>query len=158
MHFKRAVLGLGVLSAILSGIACGAHAQGISQHVAVCDPKFPTRCVKPAADGSQPITGTITSVAGVLGVATTDKSGTITAGGSAQNAIASNASRKGWCIQNTDASEALYVRVGGTASATAGTKLTAGTQACSSPTLIDTGAVSVFAATTAHPFSGFETQ
>lgn len=94
---------------------------------------------------------------GVVAVATTDKSGTITTGGTAQNAIASNASRKGWCIQNTDAAEVMYVRANGVATTTA-TKLTAGQQVCSGPTLVDTAAISVLAATTAHPWAGFEVQ
>lgn len=102
-------------------------------------------------------TNTIGSIA-PLAVATTDKSGTITTGGTAQNAIASNASRKGWCIQNTDAAEVMYVRVNGTASATTGTKLVAGAQTCNQVNMIDTAAVSVFAATTAHAWSGFEVQ
>lgn len=90
---------------------------------------------------------------------TTDKGGTITTGGTAQNAIASNIYRKIWCIQNDpDASEVLSVRLGGTASATSGIILQAGQQACSAPGSLDTGAVSVYAATTGHRWFGFEGQ
>lgn len=97
--------------------------------------------------------------AGIATYSTTDKGGTITTGGTAQNAIASNASRKMWCIQNDpSATEILSVRLNGTASATAGTILQAGQQACSAPGYIDTAAVSVFGATTGHRFFGFEGQ
>ena len=94
-----------------------------------------------------------------VSVTTTDKAGTITTGGTAQNAIASNVSRRGWCIQNpSTATESLYVRLNGTASATTGMELAAGAQACNAPGQIDTSAVSVFAATTSHAFKGFEVQ
>lgn len=94
-----------------------------------------------------------------LTVTTTDKSGTISTGGTAQSAIASNTSRKGWCIQNpSSATEDLFVRVNGTASATTGTDLSAGQAVCNLPGMIDTSAVSVFAATTSHAFVGFEQQ
>lgn len=94
-----------------------------------------------------------------LSVTTTDKSGTITLGGTAQTAIALNASRKTWCIQNPGAaSEKLYVRANGTASATTGAELAPGAQACSQSGTIDTAAISVFAATTAHAYLGFEKQ
>lgn len=94
-----------------------------------------------------------------LAVTTTDKGGTITSGGTAQAAIALNASRKGWCIQNDPAAtETLYVRVNGTASATTGAPLVPGGGACSIQGLIDTAAVSVFAATTGHRWYGSEAQ
>lgn len=90
---------------------------------------------------------------------TTDKSGTITTGGVAQTAIALNAPRKGWCIQNPPtATENLSVRVGGTASATTGTMLSPGQQACNQAALTDTAAISIFAATTGHVYTGFELQ
>lgn len=94
-----------------------------------------------------------------VSVTTTDKAGTLTSGGAAQTAIASNASRKGWCIQNpVSATEDLFVRVNGTASATTGVDLSPGFQACNLPGLIDTAAVSVFAATTSHTWLGSEVQ
>lgn len=97
--------------------------------------------------------------AGPLGVTPTDKSGTIASGGTAQTAIALNASRKGWCIQNPPtATEVLYVRSGTTATTTTGVTLSAGQQACSLPGLIDTGLISVLGATTSHAFQGTEYQ
>lgn len=104
-----------------------------------------------------PISGTV--IPSPLVVTTTDRSGTITSGGVAQTAIALNASRKTWCIQNpTTATEALYVRINGTASATTGNSLVAGAQVCNQPNVIDTAAVSVFATTTSHVFTASETQ
>lgn len=188
--------------------AAPAAAQGISSKNAICDPKFPDRCIKPAADGSIAVTGggggsgtagvkanaspptwiegsTTNQQSGNLHGATrvlpmtpagadfdlsapadiqkvvvaTDKSGTLTTGGVAQNAIASNASRKGWCITNDAASgEILYVNTAGTASATTGTPLAVGAQTCNLPGMVTTGAISVFAATTAHRWYGVELQ
>jgi hypothetical protein len=92
-------------------------------------------------------------------ITTTDRGGTLTSGGVAQNAIASNASRKTWCIQNDPAAtETLYVRSNGTASATTGVALVAGAQACNQPGTVDTSAVSVYAATTSHRWFGSEAQ
>jgi hypothetical protein len=94
----------------------------------------------------------------VVTYTTTDKGGTLTTGGTAQTAIASNASRKIWCIQNDpNANEMLFVRVNGTASLTTGVGLPAGQEACST-TIVDTSAVSVIAATTGHRWFGFEGQ
>jgi hypothetical protein len=90
---------------------------------------------------------------------TTDKGGTISVGGTPQTAIAANTLRKIWCIQNDpSATEVLSVRVGGVASATAGIILAVGAQACSIPGVLDTGAVSVYAATGGHRWFGFEGQ
>lgn len=96
---------------------------------------------------------------GPISYSTTDKGGTITTGGTAQAAIASNVARKAYCIQNDPAAtEILSVRLNGTASATSGTILSAGKQACSQAGFIDTSAVSVFAATTGHRWFGYEGQ
>ncbi len=97
---------------------------------------------------------------------TTDKSGTVTTGGAAQNAIASNYLRKGWCIQNPgtatlqgiSTAESLFVRVDGTASTTTGIELAPGQEACSAPNQTDATAISVYGATTAHAWKGFEIQ
>lgn len=92
-------------------------------------------------------------------VATTDISSTISAGGTAQTAITSNSSRKGWCIQNPPgATEVLDVRVNGTASLVTGTVLSPGAQACNSPGLTDPSAISVYATTTGHIYNGWYVQ
>jgi hypothetical protein len=127
-------------------------------------------CVLLASTASAANLGTWTDAAGgvhqlqgvssaPLVVVTTDKSGAITTGGTAQAAIAANTSRKAWCIQNDPAAtETLWVRVNGTAAANVGTGLSPGAQVCNPPGMIDTAAVSVFAATTAHKWSGSEQQ
>lgn len=93
-----------------------------------------------------------------VSVTTTDRAGTITTGGTAQNAMASNSSRKSWCVQNpSSASEDLFFRSNGTASATTGGDLSPGQFFCSGQT-VDTSAVSVFAATTGHQWLAFEAQ
>lgn len=97
-------------------------------------------------------------------VATTDKSLTLTTGGTAQTMIASNTARKVYCVQNPSATasgvaaESVWVRVNGTAAANVGTELANGTQACESGVTIDKSGVSVFAATTGHKINGFEKQ
>lgn len=160
MRLKLAV-GLGAL-VLLSCL--GAHAApppNISQTVGVCDPYYPTRCAKPAADGSTPVTlpPTASITATPLVVVTTDKSGTISSGGAAQTAIALNASRKGWCIQDlSTAIESLFIRVNGVASPTTGVEIMPGKQACNAPGLVDPAAVSIYAATTGHVYTAQEVQ
>jgi len=61
------------------------------------------------------IAGNITANPSVIDATSTDASGTVTAGGTYQLVIASNASRKGCLIQNpVSASETLNVRIGAT--------------------------------------------
>lgn len=108
------------------------------------------------AGGSAPTTPSYIAPSTVV---PTDKGGTITTGGTAQTAIAANASRKGWCIQNpSDAGEVMYVRVGATATTTSGMQLAAGQQACNPASIVDQGLVSVIAATTSHRWYGTEWQ
>lgn len=108
------------------------------------------------AGGSAP--GTPSYVAPSTATAT-DKGGTITLGGTAQTAIAANASRKGWCIQNSPNSvENMEVRVGATATTTTGTMLTPGDQVCNPAIITDTALVSVLAATTGTRWFGTEWQ
>lgn len=103
--------------------------------------------------------GAANASVGPLAYTTTDKGGTVTTGGTAQAAIAANSNRKAWCIQNDPAAtENMSVRVNGTASATTGTIVTPGNQACNLPGALDTAAVSVFAATTGHRWFGYEGQ
>lgn len=90
----------------------------------------------------------------------TNRGGTLTTGNTAQNAMASNASRKAWCIQNDPAeTETLYVRTSGTASSTAAdAALVPGAQACNTPSTIVTATVSVVASDTGHRWYGWEAQ
>ena len=111
------------------------------------------------ADICNAISGGGSGGGGVVTVTPTDRAGTITTGGTAQTAIAANASRKGWCIQNPPgATESLQVRSGAAATATTGVTVPAGQQACNPPGIVDVGIVSVFAATTNHKWQGTEYQ
>lgn len=106
-----------------------------------------------------PVSGTITS--GPLAVTVTNDSLSLTLGGTAQNAIASNAARKACTIQNpltsTDqgiaTAESLYVNFGGAAAAASTSFVVLPGQSIScapSGNTVITAAVSVVAATTAH--------
>lgn len=75
--------------------------------------------------------------------APTDKSGTITATGTAQDAMDANALRAGWVLQNTSASNALRVSVTGTATA-ASFKVAAGEFFGTAQVPLTTGRISVF--------------
>jgi len=54
-----------------------------------------------------------------LQITKTDRSGTITTGGTAQVLMAANASRRGWELQNNSSSDLWFNEIGGTAVATA---------------------------------------
>ena len=89
------------------------------------------------------------------GGALTDASGTITLGGTAQTALALNANRKYLLIQNLSATESLWVNFDGTA-AVAGQpsiQLVGNGVFVWENVYIPTGAVSVLAATTSHPWT-----
>lgn len=133
-----------------------------------------TRCAVGGADGTGcpiPITGTITASTGVITVTATDRGGTLTAGGTAQNAAASNTSRKGFVIQNPctatgeniAAVEDLYVSVTGAATV-AGAGNFADLAPCGSASLIVAPgsviqtAVSVNATTINHRWTATEVQ
>ena len=90
----------------------------------------------------------VTVAAGTL----TDRSGTITTGGTAQQIMASNASRKGFSVQNVSSGD-LWVRETGTAAAAQPSlKLTSGAYFETPAGYGSTGAVSVFGATTGQAF------
>lgn len=83
--------------------------------------------------------------------ALTDRSGTITTGGVAQNAMAANTARKYARLKNPiTATEDLYFSFTGTASASSDS-LPAGYEAVSR-SFVPTGALSIYAATTGHAF------
>jgi hypothetical protein len=96
-------------------------------------------------------------------VTPTDRGGTITVGGTAQNAMSSNTSRKGGWIQNPcNAIEDLYVSTT-TSATTTGAGDDADLAPCGSYSLNQAGlviqsAVSVIAVTTGHQFLAKETQ
>lgn len=83
--------------------------------------------------------------------ASTDRSGTITSGGTAQNAMAANTSRRFWALAN-NSDTVMMVRVGGTASATAGVKVNIDDLVYGA----EIDAISVFCATTGKAFTAWE--
>jgi hypothetical protein len=93
----------------------------------------------------------------------TNRSGTITTGGVAQNAMAANPARKGWMIMNIDETnlEPLGVRTTGAAAlASAGTFTLVPSAGAGYPggvmQGVGSGAISVIAATTGHKFTAIE--
>lgn len=94
----------------------------------------------------------VTAAGGTL----TDRSGTITTGGTAQQLMASNSSRKGFSVQNVSTGD-LWIRETGTAAATQPSlKLTAGTYFETPAGYGSTGAVSIYGATTGQAFTARE--
>lgn len=85
----------------------------------------------------------------------TDRSGTITTGGTAQNAAAANTSRKGLWLQNTSTGN-LRVSTRGTASSTAGILVAPGNMMSWPAHGIPTAALSVWGATTGQAFEAAE--
>lgn len=84
----------------------------------------------------------------------TNRSSSITIGGTAQNVCAANTNRRGWSVQNLSA-ENLYVNDLGTAHATDGASMTIqpGGYLCSQPNEeVAKGAISIIGATTGSKF------
>lgn len=159
---KLLLAGCAALSATLLSMPATAQiATGYQAQVGNRTTMIPDTAINP-----HPVTCISGCSGGSVVVATTDKSGTIAAGATAQTAIALNASRKGWCIQNPSTAgaqgigtaESLWVRVNGAAGPNVGTEVVSGNQVCNSPGLIDTAAVSVYATTISHKYNGFEVQ
>ena len=92
------------------------------------------------------------------GATLTDRSGSITAGGTAQALAAANTSRRGWRLQNTSSGDLWFNDIGGTASiGGAGCFKVASLGYYESP--VGGGsqaAISIFGATTAQTFSASE--
>lgn len=85
----------------------------------------------------------------------TDKSGTITTGGTAQTVIAANTARRGWQLSNLSAA-IMYVRDDGSAAtATTGVPVNPG-QSVDDGGRCSTAAISVYCATTGAAFSAKE--
>lgn len=112
----------------------------------------------PCIVGSAPtcamsVTGAGGGAAGPLGSTSTDRSGTVTLGGTYQTTLTANASRVGCLYQNpTTATEILKIKVGTMASPfeiAAG-----GSFSCGQGSMVVTDAITVTAATTAHAFIG----
>lgn len=95
--------------------------------------------------------GTYAERVDVAGSTATDASGTITTGGAAQNALAANLQRHEWTFVN-NSDTLMMVRVGGTASATAGIPVYPGDVVSGQ----ENNAISVYCATTGKAFTAWE--
>jgi len=89
------------------------------------------------------------------GVTYTDRSSTITAGGTAQPLMAANAARKGFSVQN-NSTENLTISATGTASANSGIVIPPGALYEAPVNGIPTTAISIFGATTGSRFDARE--
>ena len=86
----------------------------------------------------------------------TDKSGTVTAGGTAQTLMGARASRQGFVVQNLSATD-LYINATGTAAANSGSiRIAAGNLYECPNHAVPITAVSIFGATTAQAFTAYE--
>lgn len=86
----------------------------------------------------------------------TDRSGTITTGGTAQTLAAANSARRYLFVQNNSAGD-LWLRFGGTAAATQPSiRMQPGDAWVEDGTFVNTGSVSIFGATTGQTFSAME--
>lgn len=88
--------------------------------------------------------------------ATTSISGTIAAGGTAQNAAAANSARRGFWIQNNSAGDLWISTVAAAVASQPSLKIASGALYESPPGGAGTGAISIIGATTSQAFSGRE--
>lgn len=103
--------------------------------------------------------GSLVTLAAALPVGTvtrTDKSGTITTGGTAQNAIAANTLRKGWELQNTSSGDLWFNTLAVAVVGQPSFKLSPGQTYQTDMGFADTGAVSLIGATTGQTFAARE--
>lgn len=91
-----------------------------------------------------------------LAGALTDRSGTITAGGTAQQAMAANASRLGFSIQNLSTGDLWINPLGTAAAAQPSIKLASGVYYETPHSFGAVGAISIFGATTGQAYSAKE--
>lgn len=104
-------------------------------------------------DSSGNILAALTSSGGNL----TDRSGTLTTGGTAEQVAAANTTRRYFMIQNLDASEDMWIDFGSTAVADQPSiKLVAGEKFIMDGNFVSTQAVSIIAATTGHKWAAKE--
>ena len=99
---------------------------------------------------------TLAQVPPVGTVTRTDKSGTITTGGSAQTIIAANTSRKGWELQNNSSGDLWFNTLAAAIVGEPSFKLAPGQSYSTDSGFADTGAVSLIGATTGQAFSARE--
>lgn len=115
---------------------------------------------KTLADIVTALTGMSVSVSNLPATAgaLTNRSGTIAVGGTAQNAVGTNATRRYLLVRNPkNAAESLWLNLVGTATAASPSlELAAGDDYIAESGFIPTNAVSVFGLTTGHAFTVWE--
>lgn len=90
-------------------------------------------------------------------VTKTDKSGTITTGGTAQSLMAANSSRRGWEVQNVSTGDLWFNGIGGTAVQNQPSfRLAPGDSYTSTFGATETSAISIIGATTGQAFTARE--
>lgn len=92
----------------------------------------------------------------LFNVVPTDRSGTVTSGGTAQVLMAANPGRRGFWFQNVSAGDLWINEIGTAAAAKPSFKVPAGSLYENPPNGVPAGAISVFGATTAQAFSARE--
>lgn len=98
----------------------------------------------------------VTTTGGTSQVTYTDKSGTVTSGGSAQTLMAANTSRRGFLVQNQSTGDLWISSLGAAAATQPSIWLPAGAYYEPPPTGVPTAAISIFGATTAQAFAARE--
>lgn len=85
---------------------------------------------------------------------TTNRSGTITAGATAQQLMAANASRRGWWFQNNSSGDLWLDETGTAVASQPSLKIPAG--GYYEPPVVSLGSISIYGATTGQAFSARE--
>jgi len=117
-----------------------------------------TDCYQDANGNSQPITATTPLPSTIVGnqVTTTDKSGTVTAGGSAQTIMAANANRRGFSIQNNSNADLWFSGLATAVATQPSMRLASGALYESPYSGVVTTAISLIGATTGQAFTARE--
>jgi hypothetical protein len=109
----------------------------------------------PPAIGPQTAANSL-SVVNAISSAPTSASGTITSGGTAQNAAAANASRRGFQLQNNSTGDLWFSTIATAVQSQPSFKLPPGAYYESPPFGGGVGAISIVGATTGQAFTGRE--
>jgi len=117
-----------------------------------------TDCYQDANGNSQPVTATTPFPSSMVGnqVTSTDKSGTITAGGSAQTIMAANTNRRGFSIQNNSNADLWFSGLATAVVTQPSMRLASGALYESPMHAVVTGAISMIGATTGQAFTARE--
>lgn len=117
-----------------------------------------TDCYQDANGNSQPVTATTPLPSTIVGnqVTATDKSGTITAGGSAQTLMAANANRRGFSIQNNSNGDLWFSGLAAAVQSQPSMRIASGALFETPAHAVGTTAISIIGATTGQAFTARE--